>query len=117
MASILLFHNPGCSKSRGALELLQGSDSEVEVVEYLKAPLTQTELEVLLGQLGGSPEQLVRKDKHFKELGLNAGDYVSSEDVARVLADHPRLMERPVAVAGGRAIIGRPPEKVLELLD
>ena len=117
MVKIVLYHNPGCSKSRGALELLEARDSGLEVVEYLKTPLTKPQLEALLDQLEGSPDQLVRKDKHFRELGLNAADYKSREDVAQVLVDHPRLMERPVAVILGRAVIGRPPERVLSLLD
>ncbi len=117
MVKIVLYHNPGCSKSRGALELLEARDSGLEGVEYLKAPLTKPQLEALLDQLEGSPEQLVRKDKHFRELGLNSEDYKSREDVAQVLVDHPRLMERPVAVVSGRAVIGRPSERVLSLLD
>lgn len=117
MAKVVLYHNPKCSKSRGALELLQGAADELEVVEYLESPLSRGELEILLAQLGDSPGGLVRKDKHFAELGLDPGDYASVGAVAEVLAEHPRLMERPVAVSGGRAVIGRPPERVLELLD
>jgi arsenate reductase len=116
MAKVVLYHNPGCSKSRGALALLESSGHSLEVVEYLKAPLSRAELETLLDQLGGSPGGLVRRDKHFKELGLDPTDYEDRGAVARILSEHPRLMERPIAVADGRAVIGRPPERVLELI-
>lgn len=117
MGKVVLYHNPNCSKSRGALELLQGAADELEVVEYLESPLSKDELGTLLAQLGDEPGSLVRKDKHFAELGLDAGDYISPTEVSEILARHPRLMERPVAVFGDRAVIGRPPERVLELLE
>ena len=63
------------------------------------------------------PAELVRKDKNWKELGLSAGDYESPDAVATLLLEHPRLMERPVVVKGERAVIARPSDKVLELLD
>ncbi|HIF99192.1 MAG TPA: arsenate reductase (glutaredoxin) [Myxococcales bacterium] len=116
MTKVVLYHNPGCSKSRGALALLEPLGLALDVVEYLKAPLSRAELETLLDQLGGSPGGLVRKDKHFKELGLDPSDYEDREAVAQILSEHPRLMERPIAVADGRAVIGRPPERVLELI-
>ena len=117
MGKVVLYHNPKCSKSRGALELLEAAADDLEVVEYLKSPLSAEELETLLGQLGGDPAGLVRKDKHFAELGLDPGDYTSAAEVSAILAQHPRLMERPVAVSAGRAVVGRPPERVLELLE
>ncbi len=63
-----------------------------------------------------APGGLVRKDKHFKDLGLNAADYTTIDAVVKLLAEHPRLMQRPIAVRGGRAVVGRPSEKVEELL-
>ena len=66
--------------------------------------------------LAAPPSELVRQDKHFKELGLNASDYTSPQAVARLIAEHPRLMQRPVAVRGGRAVIARPETRVEELL-
>ncbi len=71
----------------------------------------------MLAALEDPPEQLVRKDKYFKELGLRPQDYRTKEQVARLLAEHPRLMERPVVVRGRRALIARPPERALELLE
>lgn len=66
--------------------------------------------------LAGPPLQLVREDKHFKELNLDASDYTSPQAVARLIAEHPRLMQRPVAVRGGRAVIARPETRLEELL-
>ncbi len=116
MAEVVLYHNPGCSKSRGALEILEGREEDLLIVEYLKNPLSREELAVLVGQVGGEPSALVRKDKKFKELGLDPGAYETPSAVVEILAEHPELMERPVAVFAGRGVIGRPPEKVLELL-
>jgi arsenate reductase len=117
MKRVLLYHNPGCSKSRGALEILRGRGVEVDVVEYLDQPPDRDALERVLELLPDPPSELVRKDKHFKELGLDATDYKSNDEVISVLLEHPRLMQRPVALAGESAVIGRPSEKVLELIE
>ncbi len=116
MARIVLYHNPACSKSRGALALLKERDVEFEVVEYLKNPLDEAALAAVLGLIEDAPEELVRKDGNFRELGLAAKDFTTPEAVARLLAQHPKLMQRPVVVRGERAVIARPPERVEELL-
>ena len=85
-------------------------------MQYLKTPLDEDALREILGMVDASPGDLVRKDKHFKDLGLNAADYNSVDAVVKLLAEHPRLMQRPIAVRGGRAVIGRPSENVEELL-
>ena len=113
---LVLYHNPSCSKSRGADGILQERGVEFETVRYLDNPLTEAELKDLLDILDDPPAALVRKDPHFKELGLNADDYTERDSVAALLAEHPRLMERPVVVKGDRAVIGRPTERVQELL-
>lgn len=115
MSRLVLYHNPRCSKSRQALALLQERGRQPEVVEYLKTPPTKEELRALLAKLGMRPEELVRKGEdiykaRFKDRSL------SDEQWLEALAAHPILMERPVLVAGGRAVVGRPPERVLELL-
>ena len=114
---VTVYHNPVCGKSRGALEILNERGIESEVIEYLKSPLDRATLERFLDLLPGAPAELVRKDKRFKELGLNEADYVTREQVVGVLLKHPELMERPVVIRGGRAIIARPSERVLEILD
>jgi arsenate reductase len=114
---VTLYHNPGCSKSRGALEILRQRGLTPEVVEYLEQPPGRGELERFLELLTGPPAELVRKDGRFRELSLDAGDYESSEAVVELLLEHPELMQRPVAIAGDRAVIGRPSERVLEILQ
>lgn len=114
---IRIYHNPVCSKSRGALGILRGEAGvEPEVVEYLKTPPSREELERILALLPDAPGELVRKDGHFRELGLDARGYGAAEQVVGLLLAHPRLMQRPVVLRGGRALIARPPEKVRDLL-
>jgi arsenate reductase (glutaredoxin) len=112
-----VYHNPVCSKSRGALEILGERGVEIDVIEYLKAPPTRAELERIVDAIPDPPDALVRKDKRFGELGLNADDYQTKTQVVALLLEHPELMERPVVFRGERAVIARPSEKVLELLD
>lgn len=116
MSEIRLLHNPRCSKSRGALDLLQTRGVEPEIIRYLDEPPDRATLELIVAQLP-DPSVLVRKDAHFKELGLDPADYITADAVVDLLVEHPRLMERPVAIRGDRAVLGRPPEQVLELLD
>jgi arsenate reductase len=117
MNRITIYHNPACSKSRAALEILRQHGIECDVVEYLKAPPDRTTLERVLSLLAGPPADLVRKDERFKKLGLHERDHQTREQVLALLSEHPELMERPVVVRGSRALIARPPEKILELLD
>ena len=93
---MLVYHNPVCSKARGAVEILQDKGADFEVIEYLKEPPTRADLERIVDAIPDPPAALVRKDKRFKELGLDAGDYQTKEQVVAVLLEHPELMERPV---------------------
>ena len=111
-----MYHNPSCSKSRGALDILRAKAIDVEVVEYLKEPPDRAALERILAAISDPPDALVRKDKRFKELGLDASKYTTRESVVELLLEHPELMERPVVFRGKRAVIARPSERVLELL-
>jgi len=113
---MVVFHNPACSKSRGALEILAGEGVETDVVEYLKAPPDKKTLERIVDSIPNPPAELVRKDKRFKDLGLDAADYTSRAAVVKLLLEHPELMERPVVFRGDRAVIARPSELVLDLL-
>jgi arsenate reductase len=83
----------------------------------LQSPLASTDLEHFLDVLPNEPAELVRKDKNFKALELDAADYTTREAVVKVLLEHPKLMQRPVVILGDRAVIARPSEKVLELID
>ena len=116
MERMVVYHNPACSKCRGTLDILREQATAFDIVEYLQAPLTAAQLADVLRKLDGAPADLVRKDGHFKELGLNAADYTSAEAVVQLLVEHPRLMQRPVVVRGERAVIARPPENVAALL-
>ena len=116
MAEITLYHNPNCSKSRGAKEILESRGVDFQVVEYLKTPLDRGAIKRLLALLDVPPAELIRRDGHFKELGLRTEDYTTADDVADLLAEHPKLMQRPVAVRGERAVIARPSELVETLL-
>jgi len=116
VASLVLYHNPGCSKSRGALEIMQANGADFDVVEYLDSPLDRATLESLLDLLPNTPAELVRKDKHFEELGLDADAYTDRESAIALLLEHPKLMQRPVVSDGRRALIARPPEAVRDLL-
>ena len=98
------------------MEILRQRDVEFEVIEYLKTPLSRADLEALLDMFASEASELVRKDKRFKDLGLNAQDYVTKNAVVEILLQYPALMERPVVVKGKRAVIARPSEKVEELL-
>jgi arsenate reductase len=116
VSDYLVFHNPSCSKSRGALQILADEGIESDVVEYLKAPPDRATLERIVDTIPNPPADLVRKDKRFKELGLDAADYTERDAVVALLLEHPELMERPVVFRGDRAVIARPSELVLELV-
>jgi arsenate reductase len=110
-----IYHNPRCSKSRAALALLEQQGVSAEVVEYLKTPPSRAELQALLRRLGLKPERIVRRGEAvFKE--KYAGRSLSDEEWLDALVENPILIERPIVVIGDRAILGRPPEKVLDLL-
>ena len=98
------------------MDLLHSRDVEFDIIEYLKKPPTRETLEKIIDMLDGPVADLVRKDKRFKELGLNADDYSEKKTVVALLIKHPELMQRPIVIRGNRAIIARPPEKLATLL-
>lgn len=114
--SITILHNPRCSKSRQTLELLRHEGIEPMVREYLKEPLSETELEQLIHQLGIDAKSLVRfKEDEFKVTGLDINSATAAQ-LIELMANIPKLMERPVVISPKGARIGRPPESVLEVL-
>ena len=117
MSDVTVLHHAQCSTSRHALTVADDLGVEVEVVQYLKTPLTRDHLVDLMAKLEDSPADLVRQDSFFRDQGLDAADYVTAEEVADLLVQHPRLMERPVLVRGERAIIGRPKHRVAAFLQ
>lgn len=112
-----IYHNPRCSKSRRALELLEQQGITPDVVFYLETPPDVEQLTALLRQLGISAKTLLRfGEDRAEELGVTENDVRSEQEWIALLAANPILIERPVIVHNGKAVIGRPPEKVLELL-
>ena len=111
-----IYHNPRCSKSRQTLELLRTHGVEPEVVLYLEEPLDAATITSLLGKLGITAAQLMRRsDQDF--IDNNLGRAVISEDqLLAAMVKYPKLVERPIVVVGDKAVLGRPPENVLELL-
>lgn len=110
-----IYHNPRCSKSRQGLQILEASGQDFEVVKYLDTPLTENDLKTLLEYLGIPPEALIRKnEKIWKEnyKGKDLGD----EAIIKAMAEHPKLIERPIVVKGTKAVVGRPPEVINTLL-
>ncbi|TPG78983.1 arsenate reductase (glutaredoxin) [Pseudomonas arsenicoxydans] len=116
MTDLTLYHNPRCSKSRGALELLEARGLTPTVVRYLETPLNAAQIESLLSKLGLSARQLLRTgEDEYKTLNL-ADAILSEAQLIAAIASHPKLMERPILEVGDKAVIGRPPEHILELL-
>lgn len=114
--SVVIYHNPRCSKSRQTLELLRSRGIEPEIREYLKTAPDIAELKRLLTQLGLEPRALMRtKEPPYKELDLGGADK-SPDDLIRAMHENPVLIERPIVVSGEKAALGRPPEAVLEIL-
>jgi len=116
-AKIALYHNPRCSKSREALKLLHEQGIEPEIILYLETPPDAASLKQLLAKLGIGARALLRKGEDaYKQLGL-ADETLSEAALIEAMVKHPKLIERPIAVKGQIALIGRPPENVLQLLN
>lgn len=116
MAAFKIYHNPRCSKSRATLALLEENGIKPEVIEYLKHPPSAAELKAILSSLQMKPEQLVRRGEDvFKT--TYAGKTLTDAQWIEALLEHPILLERPIVVTGDRAVLGRPPENVLQLLE
>jgi len=114
--TVTIYHNPRCSKSRQALDLLRDKGIEPEIVEYLKTPPDAKTLAGLLDMLGLEPRDLMRrKEKEYKELGLDDPN-LGRESLIAAMVDHPKLIERPIVIKGEKAALGRPPEDVLRIL-
>ena len=114
--TIEILHNPRCSKSRATLALLQEQGHEPRVRLYLEDPPDRAELRGILGKLGIPARALLRRgEAEYRELGL-ADESLDDEALIAAMAEHPRLIERPIVIKDQRAAIGRPPESVLEIL-
>jgi arsenate reductase len=113
---VTIYHNPKCSKSRQTLQLLQGKGIEPEIIEYLKTPPSKTRLRDILKMLQLEPRDLMRKKETlYKEAGFDDEQLTKDQLIEKMVA-HPGIIERPIVVASGKAAIGRPPERVLDIL-
>jgi len=116
MTKLQIFHNPHCSKSRQTLELLKSEGKEAEIINYLESPPTFEQLKDILGMLKLTPTELIRKgETKYKELNLANAPY-DDEALINIMIKNPILIERPIVIANGKAIIGRPPELVKDIL-
>jgi len=112
--SVTIYHNPRCSKSRQTLELIREKGVEPQIVEYLETPPSAAELKDILSKLGKTAAEIVRK-KEAKEEGIDV-DALDNDALIEALAAHPRAIERPIVVKGAKAVMGRPPQNVIDLV-
>jgi len=118
MTKVSMFHNPRCSKSRQTMAILEERGVDIHVIDYLNSPPNMEFLEEVLAKLNVEPLDIIRtKETLFKELGLTKKDERTREEWLEILVKHPKLIERPIVIRGGRAVIGRPPENALTLLN
>lgn len=112
--TVTIWHNPRCSKSRRALALIQEQGHEPEIIEYLENPPSTDELKKVAELLGKGPDEFIRKgEKVYKELELKGSD---DQTLFAAMSGNPILIERAIVFANGKAVVGRPPEDVLEIL-
>ncbi|MCB0497464.1 MAG: arsenate reductase (glutaredoxin) [Cyclobacteriaceae bacterium] len=112
---LTIYHNPRCKKSRETLQLIKEAEADVEVVDYLKEPLTEDEIYELLSKLNLPVDYLIRKNEELFKQQFK-GKNLTEDEWVKVLAENPKLLERPIVVKDDEAILGRPPENVRKLL-
>ena len=113
---LTIYHNPRCSKSRQTLEILQSKGLEPKVIEYLRQPPGAEQVAQLLAATGLRPAELLRDNEpEYRELGL-AGRDLDAAELTRLLQQHPKLLQRPIVIAGDKGVVARPPERVEEIL-
>ena len=117
MSKALLYHNPRWGKSREAVKLLNDNNVDFDIVEYLKDPLSKDEILVLAKKLGKRPKDFIRiSEKDFKDNNIKS--FINNDQaIASAMEELPKIMERPIFVMGKNAVVGRPPENILMLLD
>ena len=116
MSKYKIFHNPRCSKSRQTLQILKDNECDTEIILYLETDIDQSVLESIIKKLSLSPRELLRKgEQEFKDNELKNKN-LSDQEIIEFMVKHPKLIERPIVIKGNKAILGRPPENVLELI-
>ena len=117
MSNVKIYHNPRCSKSRQALQIIKDHGIEPKVIEYLKEPLQKNELESIAKSLGVRPKEFVRKNEaEFKDNNL-VTKMGKDSDLFEAMVKFPKIIERPIIISDLGAVIGRPPENVLKILE
>ena len=112
---IKIYHNPRCSKSRQGLAILEETGKEFEIVKYLEDKLTSKELETIISKLGIKPIDLIRKNEAIWKSDYK-GKTLSDIEIINAMVKHPKLIERPIVVNNKKAVVGRPPESILEII-
>ena len=116
MSAYKIFHNPRCSKSRQALQILQDNNCDIEIINYLEIDLDVSLIKDILHKLSLKPRDILRtSEQDYKDNNLKADDF-SDDDLIDYMIKYPKLIERPIVIKGDMAVLGRPPENVLELL-
>lgn len=113
---VKIYHNPRCSKSRQTLEILKNKNCDIEIIEYLKVPMALKELKDILNKLNYEPRDLIRKGEDIYKTENLANTSLTSNILMEKMILNPILIERPIVVFNDKAVVGRPPEKVLEIL-
>jgi arsenate reductase len=112
----VIYHNPSCSKSRETLQILQDNNVDADIVEYLEDPPSADELRRIVDLLGVTARDLLRSTEQvYKDADLD-DDSLSDDEIIEAICEYPALLQRPIVISGERAVIGRPPDKVLEIL-
>jgi len=118
MLNNVILHNPRCSKSRQTLKLLHDINIKLDIIEYLKDTPSVAELDYICRLLGVEPQLIIRvSEKLFTDLGLSLNDKRARKQWLQILKDNPKLIERPIVIYKNRAIIGRPPESVYDIIE
>ena len=112
--NVIIYHNPRCSKSRLALEIIRNQKVEPKIIEYLKTGFSHEEVNEIINKLNLDIIEIIRS-KDAKKLGLNL-ETMSKKELINAIIDQPGIVERPIIIKGKKAVIGRPPEKVLEII-
>ena len=116
MSAYKIFHNPRCSKSRQALQILQDNNCDIEIINYLETDLNVSLIKDVLHKLSLKPRDILRtSEQDYKDNNLKEGSF-SDDELIDYMIKHPKLIERPIVIKGHRAVLGRPPENVLELI-
>ena len=110
-----IYHNPRCSKSRQCLAILEDKKEDLEIIKYLDTPITKEKLTEIIGLLEISPIDLVRKNEAIWKQEYK-GKPITDIKLIEIMCQHPKLIERPIVIKNGKAMIGRPPEKVIDIL-